>query len=303
MNNFTLLEGERVWLAPAKLNLMLRIVGRRSDGYHQLQTVFQFLDRCDRLRFRVRQDGKIRRLYDFQEVSTEHDLVLRAARLLQQQSGVAAGVEVELDKRLPLGAGLGGGSSDAATTLVALNRLWETGFSSDQLAHLGLQLGADVPVFVHGFAAWGEGVGDELTPIDLPEECYLVVLPPCHVSTAEVFSDSDLTRDSSRIKIADFLAGSRGNDCVHLVTKRYPAVATAMEWLGRYGEPRLTGTGAALFVTFPDRQSAERVLAQLPEDLTGFVAFGLNRSPLFAAVDAEQKQLGRRQEVSTPSTQ
>ena len=271
MNNRALVEGERVWLAPAKLNLMLRIVGQRSDGYHQLQTVFQFLDYCDRLRFRMRQDGAILRLNDFPGVSEEQDLVLRAAHLLRQTTGVTSGVEIELDKRLPLGAGLGGGSSDAATVLVALNQLWKTGLNSEQLAHLGLQLGADVPVFVRGFAAWGEGVGEELTPVDLSEEWYLVVIPPCHVSTRDVFSDPDLTRDSPRIKIADFLAGSRENSCVPVVIKRYPPVAVAMEWLGRYGEPRLTGTGSALFVAFPGRQLAEDALAQIPAELSGFV--------------------------------
>ncbi len=287
MKSRAILEGEQVWLAPAKLNLMLRIVGRRSDGYHQLQTVFQFLDRCDHLQFRLRHDGVIRRLTDLPGVSAEQDLVLRAARLLQESTGITSGVEIALDKRLPLGAGLGGGSSDAATVLVALNQLWETELGSEQLAHLGLQLGADVPVFVRGFAAWGEGIGEELTPINLSEEWYLVVIPPCHVSTKDIFSDPDLTRDSPRIKIADFLAGSRENSCIPVVTKRYPLVMAAMEWLGRYGEPRLTGTGSALFVVFPDRQLADEALAQLPADLSGFVARGLNRSPLFSVVGAQ----------------
>jgi 4-diphosphocytidyl-2-C-methyl-D-erythritol kinase len=186
-----------------------------------------------------------------------------------------------------MGGGLGGGSSDAATVLVALNRLWETGLGIEQLADLGLQLGADVPVFVHGHAAWGEGVGEELTPLDIPEEWYLVVIPPCHVSTRDVFSDPDLTRDSPRIKIADFLAGSRENSCVPVVTRRYPPVASAMEWLGRLGEPRLTGTGSALFVVFFSRQLADKALAQLPDELSGFVARGLNRSPLYSAVELQ----------------
>ncbi len=287
MNSQVVLQQERVWLAPAKLNLMLRIVGRRDDGYHQLQTVFQFIDRCDRLRFGLRQDGAIQRVSQLPGVPEEQDLTLRAATLLQQTTGVTSGVDIELDKRLPMGAGLGGGSSDAATVLVALNHLWKTGLSSEQLAHLGLQLGADVPVFVRGLAAWGEGVGEELTPLDLPEEWYLVVIPPCHVSTKEVFSDLDLTRDSPRIKIADFLAGSWENVCLPVVTKRYPQVAMALDWLGRYGEPRLTGTGSALFVVFSGQQEAADAAAQLPADLTGFVARGLNRSPLFAAVESQ----------------
>ncbi|HEB96439.1 MAG TPA: 4-(cytidine 5'-diphospho)-2-C-methyl-D-erythritol kinase [Sedimenticola thiotaurini] len=273
-------ERAEYWPAPAKLNLMLRVVGRRPDGYHLLQTVFQFLDHGDRLRFRLRDDGRILRPGDIDGVAEADDLVVRAARLLQQVAGVSRGVEIGLDKRLPMGAGLGGGSSDAATTLVALNRLWGCGLDRAALARLGLRLGADVPVFVHGFAAWAEGVGERLQPVDLPEPWYLVLVPPCHVSTAVVFADPRLTRDSPRITIRDFLAGSRENDCVSVVRRRFPAVAEAMEWLGRFAEPQLTGTGAGVFACFPDEMSARAVWKKAAERYPAFVARGRNLSPL-----------------------
>ncbi len=268
------------WPAPAKLNLMLRIVGRRADGYHRLQTVFQFLDRADELRFRLRGDGEVLRLYDLPGVPAGQDLVVRAARLLQQETAVAFGAEIALKKRLPMGGGLGGGSSDAATTLVALNRLWGTGLSRGALGRLGLRLGADVPVFVQGVAAWAEGVGEDLIPLEIPCPWYLVIVPPCHVSTAEIFSAPDLTRDSPPITIADFLVGSAGNDCVSVVCRRYPPVAEALDWLGRFAEPGLTGTGASVFVAFDAESGARAALKQMPERFQGFVARGLNRSPL-----------------------
>ncbi len=268
------------WPAPAKLNLLLKVVGRRPDGYHLLQTVFQFLDVADALTFRLRDDGVVRLLNPLPGVAEEQDLTVRAARLLQQESGSRGGVEIELRKQLPMGGGLGGGSSDAATVLTALNRLWDLGLEREQLARLGLQLGADVPVFVHGYAAWAEGVGEELTPVELPQPWYLVLTPACHVPTAEIFTDPDLTRDSPQITIADFLSGSRDNDCLPVVTRRYPPVAEAMEWLGQFAEPRLTGTGASVFAVFEQEQMAREVLEQMPHDYTGFVARGLNRSPL-----------------------
>lgn len=268
------------WPAPAKLNLMLRIVGRRLDGYHLLQTVFQFLDLSDTLHFRVRKDGRVRRIGSLPGVPEERDLVVRAAQLLQRTAEVSEGVEIELEKRLPMGAGLGGGSSDAATTLVALNRLWGLGYTAGDLARLGLELGADVPVFVQGVAAWGEGVGEHLTPLELTEPWYLVLLPSCHISTAEIFADPELTRDSPRITIADFLSGSRENDCMTVVVRRYSEVARAMTVLAEYAEPRLTGTGAAVFAAFDTEVEAREVLARLPVSLQGFVARGLNRSPL-----------------------
>jgi 4-diphosphocytidyl-2-C-methyl-D-erythritol kinase len=268
------------WPAPAKLNLMLRIVGRRGDGYHLLQTVFQFLDYSDHLYFHRRRDAVIRRCNPVPGLPQEQDLTVRAARLLQRESGASQGVDIELHKRLPMGAGLGGGSSDAATTLVALNRLWNCRFSVSQLAGIGLSLGADVPVFVSGQAAWGEGVGERLTPLELPEPWYLVLVPPCHVATADIFSAPDLTRDSGRIKIRDFLAGSVENDCRSVVCRRYPQVADTLQWLEGFAEARLTGTGAAVFAEFRSKQAAEQVKAQAPGGCRAFVARGLNRSPL-----------------------
>ena len=274
-----------VWPAPAKLNLMLRIVGRRSDGYHQLQTVFQFVDIADQLRFRLRDDGLIHRTKALDGVPEESDLSLRAARLLQSELNGRAGVDIDLRKLLPLGAGLGGGSSDAATTLLALNQLWRGGLSTQRLAEIGLRLGADVPVFVHGFAAWAEGIGERLERLELPEVWYLVLFPFCHVSTADIFSDPELTRDSARITIADFFAGSRENDCLPVVCKRHPEVADAIEWLEKYADARLTGTGAAVFAAFESEGEAQGVLARLPEHMQGVVGRGLNRSPVLDMLD------------------
>jgi 4-diphosphocytidyl-2-C-methyl-D-erythritol kinase len=268
------------WPAPAKLNLMLRVLGRRDDGYHELQTVFQFIDRQDLLDFEPRADGKIRRLSTIAGVPPEEDLVVRAARLLQRRTGCRLGVDIRLEKRLPMGGGLGGGSSDAATTLVGLNRLWATGLDDSDLVTIGLELGADVPVFVYGRAAWGEGVGERLTPVDLPRPWFLVLVPPCQVSTREVFSAADLTRNSPPITIRDFLAGDDRNDCLPAVRLLYPAVAEAIDWLASVGRPRLTGTGSCIFCAFDTREQAAAALADSPDRYNAFVARGLNRSPL-----------------------
>ena len=276
----------RWWPAPAKLNLMLRVVGQREDGYHLLQTVFQFLDYGDNLRFRCREDGEVRRVVELPGVSPEQDLVVRAARMLKEAAEIDSGVDIELDKRLPMGGGLGGGSSDAATTLVILNKVWGAGFSSQKLAEIGLALGADVPVFVHGLAAWGEGVGEHLTPVALPESWFLVLVPNCEVPTAEIFGDPDLTRDSPRITIRDFLAGRVENDCIPVVCRRFPEVAETMEWLAQYAQPRLTGTGACVFAVFSDEVSARKVQSLASERCPAFVARGVNRSPLLEQVEA-----------------
>jgi 4-diphosphocytidyl-2-C-methyl-D-erythritol kinase len=270
------------WPAPAKLNLMLRIVGRRADGYHLLQTVFQLLDFGDVLRFAVRPDGEIRRLSEVPGVAPEADLVVRAARLLQQETGCRLGADVAVDKRVPMGGGLGGGSSDAATTLLALNRLWGLGLDQARLAALGLRLGADVPVFVWGRSAWSEGVGEVLTPLDLPAAWYAVVRPPCAVSTGAVFADPELTRNSPVTTISTFFAGSWENDCLPVVRRRYPPVAAALDWLGRFGDARLTGTGSCVFAAFERESDARAVVAALPAGHEGFAARGLNRSPLLA---------------------
>lgn len=280
------------WPAPAKLNLFLHITSRRDDGFHNLQTVFQFLDVADSLRFSLREDGEIRRCYDFPGVSEDADLVLRAARLLQRHSGVSLGADIELEKKLPLGGGLGGGSSDAATTLVALNALWNTGLTLTALAALGLQLGADVPVFVQGQAAWAQGVGEALTPIELPQPWFVVLIPPISVSTAEVFADPQLRRDCPAITIPDFLAGvTVHNVCESRVRAQYSEVDAALVALEAYAPARMTGTGACVFAAFQSEAAARSAYVDLSLHCPGFVAQGMNRSPLnvrlasFAAQD------------------
>lgn len=270
-----------VWLAPAKLNLCLHIVGRRADGYHLLQTAFQFIDLCDELRFYPRPVGVIERLAGPAGVSPEQDLVMRAAHLLSASATPQVpGVAIHLTKRIPMGGGLGGGSSDAATVLVALNQLWGCGLSVDHLATLGLRLGADVPVFVRGQAAWAEGVGEQLTPVDFPESWYVVVHPGVFVGTAEIFQAPELTRNTPLTTIRAFLAGGGRNDCLATVRSRYPAVAQALDWLAEFGDAKLTGTGACVFVALPERAMAERIVARLPESWQGFVVRGCNQSPL-----------------------
>lgn len=284
------------WPAPAKLNLCLHIVGRRADGYHLLQTAFQFIDLCDELNFWQRPAGVIERIGGAAEVPAEKDLVVRAARLLAEHTRVDGGVAIELHKRIPMQAGLGGGSSDAATTLVALNHLWRCGLSTEELATLGLRLGADVPVFVRGVAAWAEGVGEQLTPVEFPELCYLVVQPEAAISTAEIFQAPELTRDTPLTTIRAFLAQGGHNDCEPVVRARYPAVAQALDWLGTFGKAQLTGTGACLFAGWTQRAAAEQAFAQLavsgPAHARGFVVRGLNTSPLLARLQAAQRLTG-----------
>lgn len=273
--------------APAKLNLFLHITGRRADGYHLLQTVFQLLDYGDELGFSLRDDSQITLSCNSTELATDDNLVLRAAHLLREHSGATQGADIELIKRIPTGAGLGGGSSDAATTLVALNTLWQCRLERDTLAALGLRLGADVPVFVHGKSAWAEGVGELLQPVTLPTLYYLVLSPACHVSTATIFSHQQLTRDTRAIKMAAFLAGQSQNDCEMLVRTLYPEVNAALEWLSQFAKARMTGTGSSVFAAFDNEASARDVLRQLPTDqrgplryISGFVAKGINESAL-----------------------
>lgn len=268
------------WPAPAKLNLTLRIVGRRADGYHLLQTVFQFLDLQDRLWFELRDDGEISTDHRIPGMAPGQDLVVRAAGLLREHSGYSGGVHIRVEKNLPSGAGLGGGSSDAATTLSALNRLWQLGLDEDSLAALGLRLGADVPVFLRGHAAWAEGVGERLTPVDPPRPWYALLSPAVQVSTGAIFCHLELTRDSPVTTIADFLAGRHGNDCERVVRREYPEVDRAMAWLNRFGEARLTGTGACVYAAFDERSLAEAVVEQVPKHWHAWVARGLNVSPL-----------------------
>ncbi|WP_456373042.1 4-(cytidine 5'-diphospho)-2-C-methyl-D-erythritol kinase [Thiolapillus sp.] len=269
-----------LWAAPAKLNLMLRVLGRRPDGYHRLQTVFQFLHQSDRLQFRLRRDTRIRCIPGLPGVSDDENLALIAARLLQEHAGHHVGVDIRIHKQLPMGGGLGGGSSNAATTLLVLNRLWNLQLDLQQLAELGLQLGADVPVFIHGRAAWAEGIGEKLRFFHPEEPWYLVLTPDCHVSTAKIFCDPQLTRDAKTIKIRDFIAGRHENTLQALVAKRHPEVERALSWLDQHGEGRLTGTGACVFGRFPTRQDAEKALRELPADMHGFVSRGCNVSPL-----------------------
>jgi 4-diphosphocytidyl-2-C-methyl-D-erythritol kinase len=279
---------QSAWPAPAKLNLMLRILRRRADGYHCLQTVFQFIEREDLLSYQIRRDGRIRRMSELAGVEPAADLVVRAARLLQEYTGSRLGADILVEKRLPMGGGLGGGSSNGATTLVALNELWGTSLSVRELMSLGLTLGADVPVFVGGRAAWGEGVGEDLTPLELPSPWFLVLVPPCEVSTAAVFSADNLTRNSAPITISDFLAGDDRNDCLSVVRLRYPPVAEALDWLASVGRPRLTGTGACVFCTFATEERARAALDAAPVHYNAFVARGLNRSPLLDRLGAER---------------
>ena len=270
----------QVYPAPAKLNLFLHVTGRRADGYHLLQTVFRFIDFGDTLHFTLRSDGQIVLTQPLPGVPVELDLCYRAARLLQAATGTTQGVEITLEKRLPLGGGLGGGSSDAATTLIVLNRLWGTGLSRPELMALGLQLGADVPVFICGDNAWAEGVGETLTPIALEPAWYVVLVPPVSVATAAVFSAPELTRNTLPVTIPAFSAGQTRNDLEPVVTGRYPSVARHLEWLQQYGVARMTGSGACVFAAFATEQAARVVLADKPAWIEGFVARGLDHHPL-----------------------
>jgi 4-diphosphocytidyl-2-C-methyl-D-erythritol kinase len=266
--------------APAKLNLLLHVVGRRQDGYHLLQSVFRFLDYADSLSFRVRDDGVIKRDYTLAGVSAQHDLCVQAAKLLQRMADARLGVDIMLEKKLPLGGGLGGGSSDAATTLLALNRLWKLGFTREKLQHLGLQLGADVPVFVFGQNAFAEGVGEVLQAISLPPAWYVVLVPNISVSTAEIFADPELTRNTNRIKMTAFSTARGHNDLEPVVCRKYPQVAQHLAWLKQFGAARMTGSGACVFAEYATEKEARDVLAQLPGQMSGFVARGLDRHPL-----------------------
>jgi len=290
-----LLRGEPAWPAPAKLNLFLHIVGRRPNGYHELQTCFQFVDLTDDIYLRVRSDGQIKRLRGAPGVAEDSDLCVRAARALQAATGSTLGADIDVDKRIPMGAGLGGGSSDAATCLVALNRLWGVDWPLSRLAALGLALGADVPVFVHGRAAWAEGVGEILTPLVSPqaplEPNYLIIKPNVFVSTAEVFQDPELTRNSPPITIHGFLASGGRNDCLGVVRRRYPEVAQALDWLSTFGNAdggpaRLTGTGACVFVALESRERGQEIMGQLPPGSEAYLVRGLNESPLLERLAA-----------------
>jgi len=279
------------WPAPAKLNLFLHIIGRRPDGYHLLQTAFQLIDLCDEIFIESAADGGIRRLEGCANIPAEQDLAVRAARLLQQAAGTGQGADIRVRKMIPAGGGLGGGSSDAATVLVALNRLWGLGWDSGRLAELGLRLGADVPLFVRGHSAWAEGVGERLAPIGLPPAWFLVVCPDCEISTADIFSDPELTRDTPETTIDSFLLAGGRNDCEPVVRKHFPAVAAALDWVSaRSGarRARLTGTGSCVFAEFGSAADAQAAMTGLPSTWRGFVVRGLEKSPLLARAEAGQ---------------
>ncbi|MBI6917261.1 MULTISPECIES: 4-(cytidine 5'-diphospho)-2-C-methyl-D-erythritol kinase [Pseudomonas] len=266
--------------APAKLNLWLHIIGRRPDGYHELETVFQFLEHGDELSFALRDDGVIRLHTEIEAVPHDSNLIVRAARKLQEQSGTPLGADIWLTKVLPMGGGIGGGSSDAATTLLALAHLWQLDWDEDRLAALGLSLGADVPVFVRGHAAFAQGVGEQLTPVDPEEPWYVVLVPQVSVSTVEIFSHPQLTRDSLPLKMRPVPKGNSRNDCQPVVEQNYPEVRNALNSLGKFTEARLTGTGSCVFGAFPSKAEADKVLALLSATQTGFVAKGSNVSML-----------------------
>ncbi len=280
-------EGWSRWPAPAKLNLFLHITGRRNDGYHHLQTVFRLLDFADDIHLRVRSDGQIRRHGSgLPGVAEADDLAVRAARLLQAHAGSPLGADIAIEKRIPAGGGFGGGSSDAATVLVALNWLWQTGLDEDALARLGLALGADVPVFVRGRNAWAEGVGERLTPMALPPAFYLLVFPGVHVPTAKLFSAEDLTRDSKSITMQHFLSGKPvGNAFEPVLRRQEPAVDAALSSLSAFGTARLTGSGSGCFVEFAKREAAEAAQARLPAQFEARVAEGRAQSPLLEALE------------------
>ncbi len=273
---------ESLWPAPAKLNLFLHVTGRRPDGYHELQTLFQIVDLCDTVGIEPREDGRIERRAGPAEIDAEQDLTVRAAHALQAATGGRLGASIRVIKRIPIGGGLGGGSTDAATVLLALNRLWGCGLSVDALAELGLPLGADVPVFVRGFSAWAEGVGERLEPVTLPERWYVILRPRVSVATRDVFQSPELTRNSPLLTIRAFFESGGRNDCEPVVRAKWPEVAEALDWLERHAPARLTGTGSCIFASVASFSEAERIAARVPDKWRSFVARGLNVSPLHA---------------------
>lgn len=283
------MQNFQAFLAPAKINLFLHITGRRADGYHTLQSVFQLLDFYDTIYLKPRQDSQIKRVKDIANVPESQDLCVRAAIALQQATGCMQGVDIAIEKRIPIGGGLGGGSSDAATVLLALNHLWQLDLSREQLMQIGLKLGADVPVFIFGQNAWAEGVGEQLTAIDLAASYYVVLTPPIHISTAQIFANSRLTRDTKPLKIADFSRDQNldkhsnifRNDLETIVCTEFPAVASTLKWLNQFGQARMSGSGASVFVAVNSKQKADEILAQKPANIAGFVATSLNQHPLF----------------------
>ena len=275
-----------VWPAPAKINLFLHVTGRRADGYHLLQTLFQFLEIGDEIEIEVRTDGAVKLGADVDGVAAHDNLVVKAAKRLKQESSTTLGANITVRKHLPIGGGLGGGSSDAATVLVALNELWALGIPRMKLAEIGLALGADVPVFIHGRAAWAEGVGEILEPVEIEQTPVVVITPACRVETARVFSDPDLTRNTGPIKMHALSLSGVGNDCEPVTRRLYPEVGEALDWLSRFAPARMSGTGASVFALFDDVDEATRVARRVPESWTCFATRRINRSPLLDLVTA-----------------
>ncbi|MBP8867667.1 MAG: 4-(cytidine 5'-diphospho)-2-C-methyl-D-erythritol kinase [Propionivibrio sp.] len=276
-----MMDWNSIYPAPAKLNLFLHVVGRRADGYHLLQTLFRLIDHGDHLRFSPRQDGQLRLLNPLPGVPPESDLTLRAARLLQVETGCRQGADIHLEKHLPMGGGVGGGSSDAATVLLALNHLWQLGLPRQRLQEIGLRLGADVPVFLFGRNAFAEGVGEDLQALDLPPAWYVVLEPPVQVPTALIFSAPELKRDTPSIRAADWHPGFGGNDLQAVAVARFPVIDDYRHWLGQYAEARMSGSGACVFAEFSDEASARQVLDRLPAGMRGWLAAGLAEHPLY----------------------
>ena len=281
----TLWNWESVYPAPAKLNLFLHVVGRRADGYHLLQTLFHFVDYGDSLHFSPRDDDQIRLVSPLPGVPPESDLTVRAARLLQAQTGCRKGVNISIEKRLPMGGGLGGGSSDAATVLLALNHLWQLDLPRQRLQEIGLTLGADVPIFVFGRSAFAEGVGEALQPVDVPPAWYVVLEPPVQTPTAVIFNAPELKRNTAPIRAADWEPSRCRNDLEPVAISRFPAIADALRWLSAFGEARMTGSGACVFARFEHREMADAVIGKLPAGMRGWVAAGINRHPLVDLAD------------------
>ncbi len=284
------MQNFQAFLAPAKINLFLHITGRRADGYHTLQSVFQLLDFYDIIHLKLTKTGEIKRIKNINGVPESQDLCALAASVLQKKTGCKLGVEFAVEKRIPMGGGLGGGSSDAATVLLALNYLWQLNLSRQELMQIGLSLGADVPIFIFGQNAWAEGIGEQLTAIDLKPSYYVVLTPPVHVSTRDVFANSTLTKDTKPLKMADFSRDTNsevfGNDLEKIVCTEFPAVASTLKWLSHFelkagGRARMSGSGASVFLALNSKQKADEILAQKPGNCTGFVANGLNKHPLF----------------------
>ncbi|MFM9835898.1 MAG: 4-(cytidine 5'-diphospho)-2-C-methyl-D-erythritol kinase [Methylophilaceae bacterium] len=279
------MQGFQSFLAPAKINLFLHITGERADGYHTLQSVFQLLDFYDTIHIKPTQNGEIKRVNEIYGVPANHDLCALAAHSLKHETGYKLGCEYFVEKRIPMGGGLGGGSSDAATVLMALNQLWQLNLSREKLMQIGLKLGADVPIFIFGQNAWAEGIGEILSAIDLPEQYYAVLTPAVHVSTAQVFANSTLTKDTKPLKIADFSNSAYSNqfrnDLENVVSKEFPAVASTIIWLNQFGQARMSGSGASVFVAVGSENKANEIIAQKPANNSGFVAKSLNKHPLF----------------------